>query len=127
MAFQQGFNPKYRPILIAVLGIVIAVLVNWLTNLYSPDWLKDYFGDNYKLVILLVTALCVLVLLLLTHQQAGNESAIATSSTSNSYNITNTKAHRQVLEDAQKAIEKAKPDEALRQLSEIRFCVGDIV
>ena len=59
-------RPNRRPILIAVLGIVIAILVNWLTNLYSPDGLKDYFGDNYKMVIALVTVLCVLVLLLLT-------------------------------------------------------------
>ena len=121
MAFQQGFNPKYRPILIAVLGILIAVLVNWLTNLYSPDWLKDYFGEDYKLVILLVTALCVLALLLLMHQQENSQSTTRPSSTLNSYNITNTKAHRQTLQDAKKAIEKAKPDEALRLLSEIRL------
>lgn len=121
MTFQQGFDPKYRPILIAALGIIVAVLVNWLTNLYSPDWLKDYFGDDYKMIILLFTVLCVLLLLMLTHQQENNKSTSSPSLNAPKYNIPPTKAHQEALQKARKAIEKAKTDEALHLLSDMRL------
>ena len=114
-------RPNRRPILILVLTILIGVLVNYVTNLYPIDGLKDHLGDNYKMVIALVTVLCVLVLILLTHQQENNESLTKPLPASNSYNIANTKAHRLTLQDAKKAIEKAKPDEALCLLSEMRL------
>jgi tetratricopeptide (TPR) repeat protein len=121
MTFQQGVNPKYRPLLIAMLGIIVAVLVNWLTNLYSPDWLKDYFGEDYKMIILLFTVLCVLFLLLLTHQQENSTSTSTSSSNAPNYNIAPTKAHREALQQARKFVEKAKLDEALHTLSDMRL------
>jgi hypothetical protein len=121
MTFKQSVTPKYRSILITALSIVVAVLVNWLTNLYPPDWLKAYVGDDYKRIILVFTVFCVLVLLILTQQQENDTDTTKSSPSGSRYNIAPTKAHREALQQAQKAVGNAKPDEALHLLSDMRL------
>ena len=121
MTSKQAFDPKYRPIWIAALGIIIAVLINWLTNLYSPDGLKDYFGDDYKMILLLFTVLLVLLMLILTHKQEKDGSDSRRSLATDKYNIPYTKVHRAALEKARKAISNGRLDEALGVLSDLRL------